>query len=72
MGYGNGFHQCLLLIITKKCHDKLYNIFIDDRAKLRYTVFVSKRLRKKQEAQVPAKENKSTKGCNTFREVTKK
>lgn len=47
MDCGNGFYQRILLIITKKCNDKLYNIFIDDRAKLRYTVFVSKRLRKK-------------------------
>lgn len=50
MDCGNGFYQRILLIITKKCHDKLYNIFIDDRAKLRYTVFVSKRLRNKTDA----------------------
>lgn len=59
----NGFYQCLLLIITKKCNDKLYNIFIDDRAKLRYTVFVSKRLRKNKKRKCLQKKTKAPKGA---------
>ena len=43
--------------------DKLYNIFIDDRAKLRYTVFVSKRLRKNKKRKCLQKKTKAPKGA---------